>query len=126
MNNSYISQEHKSIPLYGTTIYIGEVKLETVFGVFRAITFQDIIHKGYIVALVYGDLSVSTLYIRMHSSCITSECLMSMDCDCVEQLEGALKKISVKGNGVLFYLLQEGRGSGYVAKARDRMHVQYA
>ena len=125
MNNSNIHQNHKKVAFYGTTIYIGEVSLETVFGTFRAITFQDLIHKGYIVALVYGDLQVSPLYIRMHSSCITSECLRSMDCDCVEQLEGAMHKISEKGHGILFYLLQEGRGSGYVAKSRDRMIVQY-
>jgi 3,4-dihydroxy 2-butanone 4-phosphate synthase/GTP cyclohydrolase II len=51
--------------------------------------------------------------------------LRSTDCDCVEQLEGALQKISQKGSGILFYLMQEGRGSGYVAKSRDRMLVQY-
>lgn len=43
----------------------------------------------------------------------------------MEQLEGAMQKISEKGNGILFYLMQEGRGSGYVAKSRDRMLVQY-
>jgi 3,4-dihydroxy 2-butanone 4-phosphate synthase/GTP cyclohydrolase II len=75
---------------------------------------------------VFGDLKGNDpLYIRMHSSCITSECLRSTDCDCVEQLEGALQKISQKGSGILFYLMQEGRGSGYVAKSRDRMLVQY-
>lgn len=46
----------KQIPIIGTTIYIGEVDIELAFGKFHAITFQDIIHKGYIVALVYGSL----------------------------------------------------------------------
>ncbi|CAF5135869.1 unnamed protein product, partial [Rotaria sp. Silwood1] len=63
-------------------------------------------------------------YIRLHSSCVTSETLRGCDCDCVQQLEGAIKIISEKQQGILFYLLQEGRGAGYVGKSRDRMLVQ--
>lgn len=112
-------------PLYGTTIYLANCVLDTRFGLFRAYVFQDIIDKHYIVALAHGDISTAaTLYTRLHSSCVTSETLRGCDCDCVQQLEGAFKVIAEKGNGVLFYLLQEGRGVGYVGKARDRMLVQ--
>jgi 3,4-dihydroxy 2-butanone 4-phosphate synthase/GTP cyclohydrolase II len=69
-------------------------------------------------------VGAKTLYTRLHSSCVTSETLRGCDCDCVQQLEGAFKVISEKGNGILFYLMQEGRGVGYVGKARDRMLVQ--
>lgn len=112
-------------PMYGTTAYIANCLLDTRFGFYRAYVFQDIIDKHYIVALAHGDISTAaTLYTRLHSSCVTSETLRGCDCDCVQQLEGAFKVISEKGNGVLFYLLQEGRGVGYVGKARDRMLVQ--
>ena len=112
-------------PLYGTTLYLAACDLETRFGTFRAYIFQDIINKSYIIALAYGDIaSGATLYTRVHSSCVTSETLRGCDCDCVQQLEGAFKVIAEKGHGVLFYLMQEGRGVGYVAKARDRMLVQ--
>ncbi len=112
-------------PTYGATVYLAHTKLETRFGEFTSFIFQDIIHKGYIIALTYGDVaSVETLYTRVHSSCVTSETLRGCDCDCVQQLEGAIQKIAQEGSGVLFYLLQEGRGVGYVAKARDRMIVQ--
>lgn len=112
-------------PMYGTTAYIANCLLDTRFGLYRAYVFQDIIDKHYIVALAHGDISTAqTLYTRLHSSCVTSETLRGCDCDCVQQLEGAFKVISEKGNGVLFYLLQEGRGVGYVGKARDRMLVQ--
>ena len=112
-------------PFYGTTAYIANCLLDTRFGLFRAYVFQDIIDKHYIVALAHGDISTAqTLYTRLHSSCVTSETLRGCDCDCVQQLEGAFKVIAEKGNGVLFYLLQEGRGVGYVGKARDRMLVQ--
>ena len=112
-------------PAYGCTIYLAQTSVETRFGVFEAYIFQDIIHKGYIIALTYGDIhGDEDLYTRMHSSCVTSETLRGCDCDCVQQLEGAIQKIAREGRGVLFYLLQEGRGVGYTAKARDRMLVQ--
>jgi 3,4-dihydroxy 2-butanone 4-phosphate synthase/GTP cyclohydrolase II len=54
-----------------------------------------------------------------------AETLGSLDCDCVQQLNGALEVISKKPCGVLFYLIQEGRGCGYVGKSRGCMLVQY-
>lgn len=112
-------------PLYGTTLFLARCTLETRFGMFRAFIFQDIINKAYIIALAHGDIVRATeLHTRIHSSCVTSETLRGCDCDCVQQLEGAIKVIAERGNGILFYLMQEGRGVGYVAKARDRMLVQ--
>jgi 3,4-dihydroxy 2-butanone 4-phosphate synthase/GTP cyclohydrolase II len=112
-------------PLYGETLYIANCSLDTRFGPFHAYIFQDIIDKHYIIALTHGDVvSAKVLYTRLHSSCVTSETLRGCDCDCVQQLEGAFKVISEKKAGILFYLMQEGRGVGYVGKARDRMLVQ--
>lgn len=112
-------------PLHGTTLYVATCNLETRFGPFRTHIFQDIIDKHYIIALAHGDISgADVLYTRLHSSCVTSETLRGCDCDCVQQLEGAFKVIAEKGNGILFYLMQEGRGVGYVGKSRDRMMVQ--
>ena len=112
-------------PLYGTTLYIANCALETRFGPYRAYIFQDIIDKHYIIALAFGDITqAKMLYTRLHSSCVTSETLRGCDCDCVQQLEGAFKVISEKGCGILFYMMQEGRGVGYLGKSRDRMLVQ--
>lgn len=61
----------------------------------------------------------------MHSSCVTSETLRSMDCDCMQQMEGSLQKICQAGNGIFFYLIQEGRGCGYIGKSRGCMISQY-
>jgi 3,4-dihydroxy 2-butanone 4-phosphate synthase/GTP cyclohydrolase II len=112
-------------PIYGTTIYLANCQLETIFGTFTAYVFQDVIHKGHIIALAHGEIATaSVLYTRIHSSCVTSETLRGSDCDCVQQLEGAIERIAQKGCGVLFYLIQEGRGVGYISKSRDRMLVQ--
>lgn len=120
--NAEALHEH---PSYGVTLFIAKHPIETRFGIFEAYVFQDMIHKGYIVAMAYGDIhSTKQLYTRLHSSCVTSETLRGCDCDCVQQLEAAIEVIAQKGNGILFYLLQEGRGVGYVSKARDRMLVQ--
>lgn len=114
-------------PIYGTTLYLATCNVELKFGTCKAHVFQDIIHKGYVIALSYGDIKdADHLYTRIHSSCVTSETLQGCDCDCVQQLEGALERISEKGRGILFYLMQEGRGVGYIAKSRDRMLVQAA
>lgn len=77
------------------------------------------------LALVRGDPGgAAPLLARVHSSCVTSELLGGRDCDCADQLAAALEAIATAGRGVLLYLLQEGRGAGLVAKARDRMLVQ--
>ena len=120
-----MEKKHNAHKIYGTTLYIGSMPLETKYGTFEAHTYQNLIHKGYIIALTKGNLDSSELYTRVHSSCVTSETLGSMDCDCVNQLEGALQKISESGAGIFFYLIQEGRGCGYIGKSRACMMVQY-
>jgi 3,4-dihydroxy 2-butanone 4-phosphate synthase / GTP cyclohydrolase II len=64
------------------------------------------------------------LFTRMHSSCVTSETMRACDCDCSAQLDAAFQVIVREKHGILFYLLQEGRGVGYLCKSRDRMLVQ--
>ena len=112
--------------IHGTTLFIGKTSLKTIFGTFMAYTYQDIIDSKYIMALVYGNVHEhSNLYIRVHSSCLTSETLRSMDCDCVNQLYGSMNKIAEKGAGILFYLMQSGRGASYISKSRGCQLVQY-
>ena len=115
--------------IYGTTLFLGDTVLETLYGEFKSLVFQDLITKWYVIALIYSETNLDDenlhLYTRIHSSCVTSEMLNSQDCDCVEQLNGAFKKISEMKKGILFYLIQEGRGCGYIGKARGCQLVQY-
>jgi 3,4-dihydroxy 2-butanone 4-phosphate synthase/GTP cyclohydrolase II len=113
-------------PMHGQVIYLATTSLETRFGVFRADVFQDLHSKEYCIALSAGSLkSKAPLLARIHSSCLTSETLRGLDSDDIQQLELALKLIAGKKRGILYYLIQEGRGIGFTAKARDRMLVQY-
>ncbi len=100
-------------------------RLESPHGTFDVSFFRGVEQGRVAMALVLGDPAGSDpLLARVHSSCVTSEGLMALDCDCAEQLDGALAEIARVGRGVLFYLMQEGRGAGLSAKARDRMIVQ--
>lgn len=66
--------------------------------------------------------------IRIHSECFTGETIGSHRCDCGEQLDEALRLISlptrspedpstyIPGRGAIVYLRQEGRGIGLLSK----------
>ena len=77
------------------------------------------------VAIWQGSMAGSDPVLgRVHSSCFTSEGLGAIDCDCAEQLDMAFQAVAFRRSGIVFYLLQEGRGAGLLSKARDRMVVQ--
>jgi GTP cyclohydrolase II len=71
------------------------------------------------VAMVLGDVGdKSGVLVRVHSECITSEVFGSLKCDCRDQLEAAQAEIGRRGQGVILYLRQEGRGIGLTNKIR--------
>uniref|UniRef100_E6PZ63 GTP cyclohydrolase II n=1 Tax=mine drainage metagenome TaxID=410659 RepID=E6PZ63_9ZZZZ len=71
-----------------------------------------------LVALVMGDVHGSAPVMRIHSQCLTGDVFGSLRCDCRQQLELALGRISSEGAGILLYEQQEGRGIGLMAKLR--------
>ena len=89
-------------------------KLPTLYGDFEIAIFPEE-GKDH-VALVMGEVKGESVLCRVHSECITSEVFGSLRCDCREQLETALTRISAQGRGVLIYLRQEGRGIGLAKK----------
>ncbi|MBV0899620.1 MAG: GTP cyclohydrolase II [Wolbachia endosymbiont of Fragariocoptes setiger] len=69
-------------------------------------------------AIIIGDLSADELLVRIHSSCYTGDLLDSLSCDCRSQLNQSIKLISDFGNGIILYLMQDGRGIGLINKLR--------
>jgi len=120
-----MSRRDSAIGLRRTTLHLGQATLATRHGDFVVHFFRDLMRGEVAMAIVCGSLTGSSpLLARVHSSCLTSECLMGLDCDCAGQLDTALATMAAEGDGVVFYLMQEGRGAGLTAKARDRMIVQ--
>jgi len=112
-------------PVHGTLVGLGARPLATTHGDFVLHVFHDLATRDHALAIACGDLTTpAPLLARIHSSCVTSESYGSRDCDCAEQLDTALAQLADTGRGVVFYLMQEGRGAGIAVKARDRMLVQ--
>lgn len=55
--------------------------------------------------------------VRIHSSCFTGDIFNSKHCDCHDQLQLSLSRVSKEG-GLLIYLNQEGRGIGLANKIK--------
>lgn len=97
--------------------HLREVSLPTRYGEFVLHLYQDTITHQYHLALVAGKVrGKKNVLVRVHSSCVTGDIFHSLRCDCGEQLEKALEMIGRKGEGVILYLNQEGRGIGLVNK----------
>jgi len=94
-----------------------EARLPTKFGNFKLVAFPGDSKDKENLALIMGEIEDKPL-VRIHSECFTGDVLHSMRCDCGEQLDLAMQKISKEGNGIIVYLRQEGRGIGLVNKLK--------
>src|SRR5882762_8523582 len=94
-------------------------ELPTRFGRFKIVAFWNNRDGKEHVALVHGDaIGASEVPTRLHSECLTGDALGSLRCDCRDQLEVALRRLSSMDRGLLLYLRQEGRGIGLRNKVR--------
>lgn len=90
----------------------------TRFGDFIIHGFRDKEGKEHL-ALVRGDVAgKDNIPVRIHSECLTGDCLGSLRCDCRDQLEYSLTYLGKQERGVFLYLRQEGRGIGLGNKIR--------
>ncbi len=57
--------------------------------------------------------------VRVHSGCVTGDIFHSLRCDCYQQLQKALERITTSDHGMIIYLPHhEGRGIGLVNKIK--------
>jgi len=85
----------------------------------QVFTFDGLIDGQEHVALGLGRFAEAQVpLVRLHSECLTGDALGSLRCDCRDQLEVALRRLSSMPRGLLLYLRQEGRGIGLRNKVR--------
>jgi len=93
--------------------------LPTRTGTYRIYAYSNDRDDAEHVAMVHGDVwGASDVPVRVHSECLTGDVMGSLRCDCREQLETALARISELPRGIVLYLRQEGRGIGLTNKIR--------
>lgn len=96
-----------------------ETKMPTKYGYFTMYGFINKLNGEHHVALVKGNIEGGkNILVRVHSECLTGDALGSRRCDCGEQYDAAMKKISKEGRGILLYMRQEGRGIGLINKLK--------
>lgn len=98
---------------------IATARLPTEFGEFKIIIYESLLDNEHHLALVKGEVKgKKDILVRVHSSCLTGDILHSLRCDCGSQLHRAMEIIEKKGQGVILYMHQEGRGIGLVNKIK--------
>jgi len=100
-----------------TISFYSESTVPTAFGRLRVRVYRDCCGAEPLAILGSRPVASENEAVRIHSSCLTSESLGSLRCDCREQLNFALQYIADHG-GVIIYLHQEGRGIGLGEKLR--------
>jgi len=95
---------------------VASASLPTRYGDFEMRVYRDGDGKEHVVLLVGERDSGEPVLVRIHSECMTGDVFASRRCDCGEQLDHSLKLLQERGDGVLLYLRQEGRGIGLTHK----------
>lgn len=100
-----------------TTEFQASSNLPTRYGKFTISVFRD--DKGIEHMAMAAGTPVDGCLVRVHSECATGDIMGSLRCDCRDQLEQGLEKISQSGNGLLIYVRDhEGRGIGLANKIK--------
>src|ERR1019366_4097208 len=74
---------------------VSEARLPTRHGAFTVAVFRDLIEGQEHVALVRGEVKgQENVLVRVHSDCLTGDLFGSRRCDCGEQLESAMARVS--------------------------------
>jgi GTP cyclohydrolase II len=102
-------------------VQLAERNLKTKYGNFREILYYD--GQSESIALVLGQTEgAENVLCRIHSSCVSAHVFNSVECECREEMEFSQSLIREKGQGVIIYLDQEGKGNGHLALMASISH----
>jgi 3,4-dihydroxy 2-butanone 4-phosphate synthase / GTP cyclohydrolase II len=84
-----------------------ETEMQTVYGSFRAIAFENVINGEVHLAMVMGDVTTpEPVLVRVHTENVTFAMFGSLIGDTGFQLQTSLEKIAAAGRGVVLYMRQ--------------------
>ncbi len=84
-----------------------ETDLPTVYGMFRAVAFENALSEEVHLAMVMGDVRTDDpVLVRVHTENVTCDMFGSLVDDTGFQLHAALERIAAEGRGVVLYLRQ--------------------
>jgi 3,4-dihydroxy 2-butanone 4-phosphate synthase/GTP cyclohydrolase II len=84
-----------------------ETEMQTVYGRFRAIAFENVVNGEVHLAMLMGDVSTpEPVLVRVHTENVTFAMFGSLLSDAGFQLHTSLEKIAAEGRGVVLYLRQ--------------------
>jgi 3,4-dihydroxy 2-butanone 4-phosphate synthase/GTP cyclohydrolase II len=84
-----------------------ETEMQTVYGRFRAIAFENVINGEVHLVMVMGDVTgPEPVLVRVHTENVTFAMFGALIGDTGFQLQTALEKIAAAGRGVVLYLRQ--------------------
>lgn len=84
-----------------------ETDVPTIYGMFRAIAYENVINKEVHLAMVKGDVKTDdAVLVRVHTENIMGDVFGSRIEDTGWQLQNALEQINAAGRGVVLYLKQ--------------------
>jgi 3,4-dihydroxy 2-butanone 4-phosphate synthase/GTP cyclohydrolase II len=87
---------------------IAELEIQTEFGAFRLVSFEDHVNRLVHLALVRGELDAKTpVLVRVHIQDTLSDVLGVLDSRLGWPLRDAMKRIAEEGRGVIVILRQE-------------------
>ncbi len=96
-----------------------ETNLPTVYGMFRAIAFENVLSEEVHLAMVMGEVRTDeAVLVRVHTENVTCDMFGSLIDDTGFQLHAALERIAAEGRGVVLYLRQRQNNLDLVHQLR--------
>jgi len=102
-----------------------EADLPTVYGLFRAVAFENVLSGEVHLAMVMGDVTGDRpVPVRVHTENVTCDMFGSLIDDTGFQLHAALERIAAEGRGVVLYLRQRQNNLDLVHQLRTYQLMQ--
>jgi len=102
-----------------------EVQLDTAFGAFRVVAYQETITGDVHLALVKGEWAEDEpILVRVHSQNVLGDVLAARREEYGEQLAEALLRVEHEGRGVVLYMMQNRHGEKLLSKLGEMERQQ--